>query len=32
MAQSANWLKRIDRLLCRNAEISAKNPGTFIFG
>jgi hypothetical protein len=32
MAQSANWLKRTDRLLCREAETSAKNPDTFIFG
>jgi len=32
LAQSANWLKRTDRLLCREAETSAKNPDTFIFG
>jgi hypothetical protein len=32
MAQSANWPKRTDRLLCREAETSAKNPDTFIFG
>jgi hypothetical protein len=24
MAQSANWLKRTDRLLCREAETSVK--------
>jgi hypothetical protein len=32
MAQSANWLKRTERLLCCEAETSVKNPDTFIFG
>ncbi|WP_157825466.1 hypothetical protein [Glaciecola sp. 33A] len=30
LAQSANWLKRTDRLICRSAEISAKDPDTFV--
>jgi len=30
MAQSANLLKRTDRLLWREAEICAKNPDMFI--
>jgi hypothetical protein len=32
MAQSAIWLKRTDRLLCREAKTSVKNPDIFIFG
>jgi len=32
MAQSANLLKRTDRLLWCEAETSSKNPNTFIFG
>jgi hypothetical protein len=32
LAQSANWLKRTDRLLCRESETSVKNTNTFIFG
>jgi hypothetical protein len=31
LAQSANWLKRTDCLLCRQAETSVKNSDTFIF-
>jgi hypothetical protein len=32
LAQIANWLKRTDRLLCREAETSVKKRDTFIFG